>query len=36
MSRRILVEALLVVISLFWEEQRERFRRRPAEERTGK
>jgi len=36
MSRRILVEALLVVINLWWEEQRERFRRRPAEERTGK
>jgi dolichol-phosphate mannosyltransferase len=36
MSRRILVEALLIVISLWWEEQRGRFRRKPAEERSGK
>jgi dolichol-phosphate mannosyltransferase len=36
MSRRILVEALLIVISLWWEEQRGRFRRKPAEEQTGK
>ena len=36
MSRRILVEALLIVINLWWEEQRGRFRRKPAEEHTGK
>ena len=31
-----LVEALLIVINLWWEEQRGRFRRKPAEEHTGK
>jgi len=36
MSRRILVEALLIVINLWWEEQRGRLRRKPAEEHTGK
>jgi hypothetical protein len=35
MSRRILVEALIIVISLWWEELRGRFRRRPAGEHSG-
>src|SRR6188508_3834133 len=35
MSRRILVEALFIVVGLWWEELRGRFRRRPAGERSG-
>jgi len=33
--RRILVEALFIVVGLWWEELRGRFRRRPAGERSG-
>jgi hypothetical protein len=36
MSRRILVEALLIVLTLWWEEFRGRFRRRQADEQPGK